>query len=208
MDLEKRFGKLISRQLHWLTGENLFFNLEHEYAKGDRYYHTLEHHIMDSLEKFDEIKHLLEEPDQVEGAIFGHDAIYDVLRKDNEVRSAKFMVEMFKTIGVKNGFVRGVSDLILDTVEYGGSNHADSPYMLDIDFSNFGSSWKEFLENTEKIKKEYSIVPGFTDELFVQGRKDFLRGVLKHDRIFPTDYFYERYEDRARENIERYLRDF
>lgn len=43
------------------------------------------------------------------------------------------------------------------------------------------------------------------DEEYYRGKTAFLRAMLKRPRIFLTDFFNERYEQQARENILRLL---
>lgn len=55
----------------------LYRHLTHYYNQPNRYYHNLDY-IKNCLDKFDEVRHLLDEPDIVELAIWCHDAIYEV----------------------------------------------------------------------------------------------------------------------------------
>ena len=70
--------------------------------------------------------------------------------------------------------------------------------MRDIDLAGFGEESKIFKINSDNVRKEYSHI---SDEVYVPARIDILNTFLKRERIYLTDFFYNRYEKRARENI-------
>jgi predicted metal-dependent HD superfamily phosphohydrolase len=71
--------------------------------------------------------------------------------------------------------------------------------VVDIDLSILGAPPETFDAYQEAIREEYSWVPGF---LYRRKRKKILRSFLTRDRIFTTDFFFGRYEERARQNLE------
>ena len=62
------------------------------YGSPGRFYHNLEH-IHDCLSLFDHHASLAEHPEEVELAIWFHDAVYDTTRSDNEKKSAEWVAE-------------------------------------------------------------------------------------------------------------------
>ncbi|MNJ03033.1 hypothetical protein D3C73_1632060 [compost metagenome] len=50
------------------------------------------------------------------------------------------------------------------------------------------------------MRQEYAIYP---DLVYNPGRKNVLLHFLAMDRIFKTDYFFEKYEKPARENLRK-----
>ena len=70
-----------------LIDETLKSELAALYQAADRHYHGLAH-IDAMLALAREYRHLLEDPQAVEAAIWFHDAIYDSRAKDNEAKSA------------------------------------------------------------------------------------------------------------------------
>ena len=66
----------------------IFHDLTARYAEPQRAYHTMEH-VTECLSHFDTARHLLARPDEVELALWFHDAVYDPRRGDNEEQSAR-----------------------------------------------------------------------------------------------------------------------
>jgi len=72
--------------------------------------------------------------------------------------------------------------------------------ILDADLAILGKDWKDYENYIHQIRKEYSIYPDF---LYNPGRKKVLIHFLEFDEIFKTNHFKEKYENIARENIQR-----
>jgi len=75
--------------------------------------------------------------------------------------------------------------------------------MLDIDLSILGYSPEKYSQYKKNIRKEYSWVP---ENDYVSGRKKVLESFLKKQKIFQTEYFYSKYEQNARINIQEEIR--
>ncbi|GAB5525289.1 MAG: hypothetical protein Roseis2KO_31610 [Roseivirga sp.] len=78
----------------------------------------------------------------------------------------------------------------------------DTNYLTDIDLSVLGAAPEVYQNYTVAIRKEYSIYPGF---LYKRGRKKVLKHFLEMEHIFKTELFREKYEDRARKNLQAEL---
>ena len=52
----------------------------------------------------------------------------------------------------------------------------------------------------QNVRKEYSIYP---EILYKLGRKKVLKHFLAMEKIFKTDYFYQKFEKNARMNLQR-----
>ncbi len=78
-------GRLLStlRRLDVDAPPGLPEQLLSAYAEPHRHYHT-QHHIAACLEALDAHRHCAERPEEVELAIWFHDAVYDTRRTDNE----------------------------------------------------------------------------------------------------------------------------
>jgi predicted metal-dependent HD superfamily phosphohydrolase len=169
------------------------------YGEPHRHYHGTRH-LAHILRQFDLVADRLARPDQVEVALWFHDVIVQPGQRDNEERSAAYFRE------TANGrmapdFVEGVVDLILHTTHRGAPRDADHRYICDIDLSTFGSPWGEFLDNSAAIKAEFQ----GPESDYYRAEQGFLESLLARQRIFLTDFFHDRYEARARDNIRRFI---
>lgn len=185
--------------------------LQQRYSEPHRHYHTLEH-LAHCLTEFSTAKHLAEDPDLVRLAIYFHDSVYDVQRTDNERQSAQLAVEF----GKRNGFDAvarlGLLVMIEATTYQARPEYGDAKLLWDVDLSSLAVPRDEFCENTRKIREEYrSVVPD--DAMFMQGRRAFFARFLDNitakrwPSIYCTDFFRERYEEKAKENVERVVSD-
>ena len=171
------------------------------YSERHRAYHTLNHlsHCLDELE---DARHLAEQPNQVEMALWFHDAIYDPKAKDNERRSAELCRRTAKEAGLPEAFARKVYDLVLATQHHGVPEGGDARLLVDIDLSILGRPTDAFDEYETNIRKEYHFVP---QDRYRSARSAILRSFLNRPAIYSTDFFRQKYESRARANLERSL---
>lgn len=178
-------------------------DLQVRYGEPHRHYHTWEH-IENMLEMFEEIKYSLENRVAVEFAILYHDVIYDPNSFDNEERSADLSMEILGPMYTHN--VREIVEaLILHTKTHKIHEESyvaggDLQYFLDMDLASLGVSEEQFDLNGENIRKEYAHL---TDEEYEAGRLAFFNSFLARDRIYFTDYFYDKFEVLARNNLTR-----
>lgn len=168
-----------------------------KYAEPHRHYHTAAH-IAACLRHFDAVRHRLSGPLAVERAIFFHDVIYFPRRTDNEAASADFAASALKTLGVPAEEIAAVCRLILVTAHPSTPQTTDEQFLVDIDLAILGSSPAEFAAYERAIRREYAWVAG---DIFRQKRGKLLRAFLQQTSIFRTNYFHEKYEAQARENI-------
>ena len=70
--------------------------------------------------------------------------------------------------------------------------------ILDADLAILGQPQEIYNKYMAGIRKEYDFVP---DEEFNIGRKKVLEGFLGREPIYQTEFFREKYESRARENL-------
>lgn len=154
---------------------------------------------MRCLDEFKEARHLAENPDAVELAIWYHDAIYDPRATDNENQSAALVVEMIKAASLPDSLQKTVANLIVST------SHAfcelvssDAKLLVDIDLTILGQPEEVFDEYERQIRTEYGWVP---EGLFTAGRRAILKSFLDRPSVFQTDFFQAKYEAQARRNI-------
>jgi predicted metal-dependent HD superfamily phosphohydrolase len=174
----------------------LWLELERAYSSRQRHYHTLTHleHLTNCLIP---LKEQFVRWDAVIFAIGYHDVVYNVLKKNNEEKSAVFAEKRMTSLNVSNEDIQLCKSLILATKQHENSL-AEINLFTDADLAVLGSGEKEYFEYADRIRKEYSIYP---DVLYIPGRKKVIQHFLAMNRIFKSHEFFERYETQARANL-------
>ncbi len=203
--LEKEFKNLFYKYSH--KKEIISFcwkEIEQKYSSEKRHYHNLSH-IAELLQFFSEYEEKIIEKDVVLYAIFYHDAIYNVKKKNNEEKSAKLARQRMSQLNIHPGTIQLVYDFIIATKSHETDyNNQDLDYFLDFDMAILGKNWDDYLSYTKQIRKEYSIYPNI---LFRKGRKEALKSFLQIERIYKTDAFFNKFEERARKNIRKEIKE-
>jgi len=169
------------------------------YETPPRHYHTI-HHVVDCLARLDEQAELATSPDDVELAIWFHDLIYDAKRADNEEKSAWLAYAVCARLGVAEA--ASVRDLVLVTKHGATEPKGDEKLIVDIDLSILGSDAPAYGDYAAAIRREFAFVD---DAAYGRGRRAFLRSLLERSRVFHLDPMRDRFEARARENMQREL---
>lgn len=197
--LQKNFKNLVQKFNQDISlEENLWIEIETYYSYKKRHYHNLSH-LENLFEELLPIQEKLQDWDTIQFSIFYHDIIYKASRGDNEERSALLAIERLKEIGYPNDLILKCNHQIIATKSHEFSD-SDTNYFTDADLSILGKSWETYSEYFQQIRKEYKIYPDF---IYNPGRKKALHHFLKMDRIFKTEYFFEKYEIQARENLQK-----
>lgn len=178
--------------------EKFWIEIEKSYSGKSSHYHNLQH-LETLFEEIENVKDKIKNFNTISFSIFYHDVIYDATSKFNEEKSADLAKERLGAVGLNNEDVQQVYEQILATKSHKKSDDEDTNFLLDADLSILGKSSQVYLEYTKQIRKEYSIYPDF---LYKPGRKKVLQHFLALESIFKTEYFKNKYETRARENIE------
>jgi predicted metal-dependent HD superfamily phosphohydrolase len=183
-------------------GRSWYDRLTNAYAEDHRHYHN-QRHIAECLGEFDAARHLVGQAEAVELALWFHDAVYRARAGDNEERSAALAKQCLDEAGVSALISNGVVELVMVTKHHQPGENAAAGVMIDIDLSILGQTEERFLEYEAQIRKEYAWVPGI---IFGPKRAEILEDFLRRDRIYRTDWFYNKYEEKARRNIEASIR--
>lgn len=183
------------------------------YGSPGRYYHTLEH-IADLLARLDAATGNVVGVDTmerrtVEIAIWFHDAIYDVRRKDNEESSTSLAAAYFVTVhGANDHCAPEVIEAIYATTHkplpgptFPGYPSLSTQLMLDIDLAGFADPWEAFDAKSALIRQEYAI---YTDDDFRIGRAQIMASFLQRPRIY---YLLTDLEAPARVNLKRHIKE-
>ena len=198
---EVRWENLITNFGHPPKENDLFFRLVAAYSEPHRHYHNAGH-IEHCLGEFDSSRHLVEHPDTVELALWLHDVIYDPRSQDNEEQSARWAAEMLSSCGCTDAAISCIKDLILVTKHHDASQDPDARVLLDIDLSILGQPAHAYDQYERAVRAEYGWVPSPDYRI---GRRKVLRSFAERPRIFQTVWFYELYEQAARNNLCRAL---
>ncbi len=196
MNIE-RWRNLWRRIANVVNADSIYSRLVEKYSEKHRAYHNRSH-VEHCLEEFDEIKGFLNNPDEVEIAIWFHDSIYETTSHKNEEKSAQWAMAEMKKAGAREDSIRIVGDLILATKRHDIQMDSDAMYFMDIDLSILGSPPELYKEYEKGIREEYNWVPRSGFHL---KRNELLNSFLTRDRIFSTDFFRKKYEQNARANL-------
>ena len=171
------------------------------YCQPWRRYHTF-NHINNFIALFEETKKLLREPSVVEIAIWYHDCVYIPGSRLNEKMSAQIAFHNLKFLNPKNDlgiFVKGIIEERPDP-----RLRSDWKYFRDMDYSIIAQEPQVYNQYVRDIYLEYRSV--YSKKDIKEGREIFLRK-LSLRKIFLTEYFWDLYNQKAKENIFRELSD-
>ncbi|ANM31618.1 hypothetical protein ABI59_21755 [Acidobacteria bacterium Mor1] len=181
--------------------DEAFAELHAAYSESHRKYHSAAH-IEDCLDQFDQAVELAEHPLEIETAIWFHDAIYEPMSSDNELKSAQWADRWLRSVGAGEEPRQRVHHLIMATLHTTGELVGDAALMVDIDLSILGREPEVFARYENAIRQEYRWVPG---PLFRRKRVEILKSFLDRPRIYALEHFQARYEQQARKNLERVI---
>lgn len=199
---QQRWTGLWSRLGAQGSGLSIFTHLAAAYAEPARAYHTAEH-IQDCLIQLDRSRDIARHPDEVEVALWFHDAVYVPGASDNEDRSARLAQTALQACAVQLEVSRRVAELVLATRHLTLPRDPDGQLLCDIDLSILGREPEVFDEFERRIRQEYAWVP---EPMYRSTRAEVLAGFLRRRPIFQTKSFREQYELPARANLERVVR--
>lgn len=169
------------------------------YSELHRKYHTVRH-LEECFEKLAEVRPLAQHPADVEIALWFHDAIYDTQSNQNEVESAELARANVLAAGGSEDSADRIAQLIMATRHDAMPEGNDVEVLVDIDLSILGATAERFDEYEQQVREEYSWVP---ESVFRKERRRILQHLLERSSIFNTQLFRDRYEQQARDNIER-----
>lgn len=164
-----------------------------------RRYHNLQHleHLLAELLP---VKQEIADWDMVVFAIAYHDLVYNTLKQDNEEKSSSIAALRLGNLPVPWERINTCRALIMATRSHKNTPEADARFFTDADLSILGSDPDSYRQYSEQIRKEYKFYP---DLAYKPGRRKVLEHFLGMERIFKTDYFHQRYEWAARQNLQQ-----
>jgi len=182
---------------------NVFWKeITKKYNSSKRFYHNL-NHINDLIDLSIVYKSGIYDLEVMQLSIFYHDVIYNAIKKDNELKSAIFCKKHLEKISFPKEKIEKCYNYILATKNHESNNENDLNYLLDFDLSILASQSTDYYNYIKQIRKEYSI---FLDIIYYAGRKKVLQHFLKQKKIYKTEEFFSNFENIARENLNKELK--
>lgn len=167
------------------------------YSQKHRHYHTVKH-IEHCLREFESVRELAGEPEEVELALWFHDAVYETRASNNEQRSADWACQLLNRHGVDPVRVDRVRMLIMATRHEAPASTLDSQLLVDVDLAILGADEVTYAEFEKNVRHEYCWVPSI---LFRRKRAEILESFLARPQIYNTPAFHARLEHGARRNL-------
>ncbi len=195
------------KKLSKYTNNTAFINdtfdeLIRQYASDSRQYHGLPH-IVKLLNLSEEYRFYISDEDNIFFTIWFHDAIYSTWRDDNEEKSAFWAREVLKETNMSPENIAKIVQYIKATKTHETNNDADLSLFLDFDLSILGADEAIYDVYSRQIRDEFSLMPSF---LYKRGRRKILAALLERPRIYHTTLFQNMLEAKARDNMQRELK--
>lgn len=167
------------------------------WSEPARRYHALGH-LRDCLAELDEAPDTGADRDQVEAALWFHDAVYDPRAADNEARSADWARNALASLGIAPAVAAEVARLVLLTRHSDPAPDPAGQLLCDIDLAVLGRDASAFERYEHGIRAEYAWVPAAA---FRAARREVLLGLLARSPLYQTTHFRSRLEAAARRNL-------
>jgi predicted metal-dependent HD superfamily phosphohydrolase len=180
---------------------NLWLEIFTKYSDAKRQYHTIDH-LEAMISILNEVKKSIEDWDTTLFALFYHDVIYKASSSSNEADSAKLAMERLSTIAYPANKIAKCANMILATKQHLTSEDNDTNFLLDADLAILGTNEEDYQKYKDQIREEYSVYPDF---MYNAGRRKTMQQFLNRDTIYKTAYFINKFNQQAKNNIEREL---
>lgn len=169
------------------------------YGESHRRYHTLVH-IVEMLDCHTESRHLADNPDTIDLAIWFHDCIYDATldHGENERLSAEHLGEVYA-----GDCSAAAQAMIRHSAGHAASDDPDVQLFCDLDLYRLGVPFKAFDQHGRDVREEYAWIE---EDVWMTKRNAFFQGLLDRPVIYQTEYWRSRLEKQARENLSRTIR--
>jgi predicted metal-dependent HD superfamily phosphohydrolase len=180
------------------TGRDLL----RRWSEPHRRYHDVRH-LTAVLDAVDELAGEADDADAVRLAAWFHDAVYTGRPGADERDSAALADAALRAAGLDDALVAEVVRLVELTVGHDPDpGDRNGGVLCDADLAVLGGDPVEYAAYAAGVRDEYARVP---EEQFRRGRAAVLDGLLARDPLFSTATARDRWEDRARRNVETEL---
>lgn len=177
--------------------QSTYKDLVAAYSENHRRYHTVEH-VSACLKYFDRCKKYSVEPEEIELALWFHDAIYRPFSNHNEKDSAEWAERFLRSRAVEEAKIARIYRLIMVTEHNAPTQTKDESILVDIDLSILGSSPEHYAEFESAVRFEYRKVPML---IYKKKRIEILSGFLAKQKIYQNEPFASLLEGQARINL-------
>lgn len=162
------------------------------YQEPHRAFHTVNHlqYIFNEL-------HTVECTDSMNFSVWYHDIIYKPGSNKNKKNSAIYATAALNHLSVPKNIQHNVK-IMIEATQLHHSEDNQTQLFLDADMAILGSSSAQYSQYLKALKREFNSIPKV---LYNRGRKRFIMQTLSAEKIFNSDYFGQRYEQQARENL-------
>jgi len=199
INLEQIFKELIVRYTSDAElSSRLWLEILNAHSQRSRYYHNLSH-LENIYQQISCVKGEIEDWDIMLFALFYHDYIYNVYKKDNEEKSALYAKNVLQKIGVNTEPISSCYAIILATKGHTINKNNDTNIFTDADLSILGFPKNEYIQYLNQVRKEYKMYPNL---LYNPNRKKVLESFLEMEHIYKTPYFIDNFEQQARKNLQ------
>ncbi len=166
------------------------------YGEPHRRYHTLVH-IVEMLDCHAESRHIADNPDTIDLAVWFHDCIYDAKLEygENERLSAEQLGAVYDGEGSA-----AAQAMIRHSAGHAASDDPDVQLFCDLDLYRLGVPFEAFDQHGKDVRAEYAWIE---EDVWTTKRNAFFQGLLDRPVIYQTDYWRSRLEKQARENLAR-----
>lgn len=179
------------------VNQETFSKLHAAWGEKHRHYHSREH-LTACLNHLDEVRDQAENPEEIELALWFHDAIYKPFASDNERKSADWACGFLNDNAAASDAIARVEALIMVTCHDALPATEDEALMIDIDLAILGAEPDVYQVYERNVRREYRWVPW---PLYRRQRGKILNQFMQRERLFHTDYFHERLDNQARANL-------
>jgi predicted metal-dependent HD superfamily phosphohydrolase len=201
-ELRARFGRAAADAGATASCDDVFLELVARYREPHRHYHTLAH-ISACLIWLDWFSGSAVHPEEVELALWFHDAVYVLGDGANERRSAELARDRLNALGVRSEAIERIVAHIHTTAGHDASG-GDAALVVDIDLSVLGTRRGDFEVFERRIRLEYAHVP---ESAYRAARRRVLEGFLSRARIYQNALLRAEFEAPARANLKRRIRE-
>ncbi len=167
------------------------------YSDAGRHYHTGQH-ISACLGHLDRCLNQLQQPQEVELALWFHDAVYDPHATNNEQLSADWAANFLCDNGADEARTLRVHELIMTTEHGRPTRTLDQTILVDIDLSILGSKASIYNQFEVAIRREYAFVPW---DIYREKRTEVLRGFFEREPLYTSGCLPTHMEQQAKRNL-------